>query len=397
MLVNRLICILFIIGSGVFASYFGGNISYALFYVAVFVPIISFLYTLYVYVRFKIYQSLDTHIVVKGDWNNYSFTIGNEDFITFRNVKVNFLYDKSTIKKTDETVEYSLLPGESEHLKTQIRCNYRGEYFIGVDSIEVSDFLYLFKITYPIKSKLKVLVLPRVLKLEQLGIAPAFIDSKNPVFISNTVEEELDTEVRRYNPGDSKKRVHWKASAKAGELLSRKYYRKPKAEAVLFMDLEKINSDELSIVITEDKIIESILAVANHYALKNMPSTIIYDMDKIMQIPIYSRGDFNAFYRHCVNIRFDAKNSVAELVAKRLQRGDSGNFYLIATGKLNKDLYLISLQVINQGNRLCVLYVSNDVSEEAKTLKADMIKSGADVYQILPGDEIENILSNKAM
>ncbi|HPU63619.1 MAG TPA: DUF58 domain-containing protein [Mobilitalea sp.] len=387
----------FIIGSGVFASYFGGNISYALFYVTVSVPIISYLYTLYVYVRFKIYQSLDNHMVVKGDWNNYSFTIGNEDFIAFRNVKVNFLYDKSTIKKTDETVEYSLLPGESERLKTQIRCNYRGEYFIGVDSIEVTDFLYLFKITYPIASKLKVLVLPRVLKLEQLGIAPTYIDPKNPVFFSNTVEEELDTEVRRYNPGDNKKRIHWKASAKAGELLSRKYYRKPKAEAVLFMDLERVNADELKVVITEDKIIESILAVANYYTSKNMPSSIICDMDGIKQIPVYSKGDFNAFYRHCVNIRFDAKSSVCELVAKRLQRGDSGNFYMIATGKLNKDLYLISLQAITQGNRVCILYVSDDVSEESKILKEDMIKAGVDVYQILPGEEIENVLSSKAI
>lgn len=393
MKVNRLICILFLIGSGVFASYFGGNISYALFYVSVFVPVISFLYTLYVYARFKIYQSLDSHMVVKGDWNNYSFIIGNEDFITFRNVKVNFLYDKSTIKKTDETMEYSLLPGESERLETQIRCNYRGEYFIGVNSIEVTDFLYLFKITYPLSSKLKVLVLPRVLKIEQLGIAPTFIDPKNPVNYSNTVEEELDTEVRRYNPGDSKKRIHWKASARINELLSRKYYRKPKAEAVLFMDLMKIDLDELRVVIAEDKIIESILAVANYYVSQNILSIIIYEMDGIRQIRINSKGEFNAFYRHCVNIRFDARVTVSELIAKRLQRGDGGNFYLAATSRLNKDLYLVSLQVISQGNRLCILYISDDVSRETKNLIDDLIKAGVDVYQILPGDEIEEILT----
>jgi len=396
MKINRIVCILFIVGSVVFASYIGGNISYALFYVSVFIPVISFLYTVYIYARFKIYQSLDSHMLVKGDWNNYSFVIGNEDFIAFRNIKVNFLYDKSTIKKSDETIEYSLLPGERERLETQIRCNYRGEYFIGVDSIEVTDYLYLFTITYPLASKLKVLVLPRVLKIEQLGLAPAFIDPKNPVNVSNMVEEELDTEVRRYNPGDNKKRIHWKASARAGTLLSRKYYKKPKAEAVLFMDLMKITADELQVVIAEDKIIESILAVANYYVSQNTPCEIVYDMDGIRQISMYSKGDFDAFYKHCVNIRFSAALSVSVLMHRRLQRGDEGNFYLTATSKLSRDLYLTSLQVISRGNRLCILYISSDVSKETANLIEDLKKAGADVYLILPLDEIEEVLTGKA-
>ena len=393
---NRLICILFIIGSGIFASYYGGNISYALFYLALFIPVISFLYTLYVYFRFKIYQTMDSYMVVKGDWNSYSFVIANEDFIAFRNVKVNFLYDKSTIKKTEDSIEYSLLPNDKEKMDTQIRCNYRGEYFIGVDSIEVTDFLYLFSITYPITSKLKVKVLPRVVTVEQLGIAPALIDSKNPMHFSNFVEEELDTEIRKYVRGDNKKRIHWKASAKMNELISRKYNQKPKAEVVLFMDLEKIHEDDLSVVITEDKIMESVLAIANYYVAKNTPSQIIYAMEDIKQIHINSKHEFDGFYKACINIRFESKTSVDELTLRRLQRGDNGIFYVIATHKLTKELYMSSLRVLSGGNRLCILFVSDDVSVTTKKLMEDMKKAGVDVYRILSEDEIEGVLSKEA-
>lgn len=396
MKITRLLSVLFIIASGVFASNIGGNIPYAIFYLAIFIPIISFLYTLYVYIRFKIYQSMDNYVVVKGDWNNYSFVIANEDFIAFRNVRVNFLYDKSTIKRTTESIEYSLLPSDKERMETKIRCNYRGEYFVGVDSIEVTDFLFLFTITYPITSKLKVLVLPRVVSVEQLGIAPSLVDSKNPVRFSNAVEEELDTEIRRYSPGDNKKRIHWKASAKANELLSRKYQQKPKAEVVLFMDLSKIPEDELRVVIAEDKIIESILAIANYYASRGTPSHIIYDMDGIKQVPIYTKSDFNAFYKACVNIRFDAKTPTASLMERRLQRGDDGIFYVTATNKLTKELYLSSLLVLSGGNRLCVLFVSDDVSENTIKIFNDMKKAGADIYQIMPQDKIEEVLSSKS-
>lgn len=392
MLITRLLSILFIIGSGVFASYFGGNISYALFYLAIFIPIISFLYTLYVYVRFKIYQSMDNYVVVKGDWNNYSFILANEDYIAYRNVKVNFLHSKSTIKRTDESIEYTLLPGDKEKMETKLRCNYRGEYSVGVDSIQVTDFLYLFSINYPIKSKLKVLVLPRVLSLEQLGIAPALIDSKNPVRYSNVIEEELDTEIRRYNPGDNRKRIHWKASAKTKELMSRKYHQKPKAEVVIFMDLSKIVEDELNVVIAEDKIIESVLAISSFYSSRGTVSHIIYDMNGIRQMPIYNKSDFNVFYRTCVKIRFEAKIPVSELIERRLQRGDDSVFYVIATTRLNNELYLKSLQALSGGNRLCILFISDDVSDAKERLIGDIKKTGADIYQIMPGDEIGDIL-----
>ena len=102
MKINRLICVAAIIGSSVFASYYGGNISYALFYLTILIPIIAFLYTVYVYFRFKLYQSMESYLVVKGDWTLYSFIIANEDYITFRNVKVNFLSDKSTIESAHQ-------------------------------------------------------------------------------------------------------------------------------------------------------------------------------------------------------------------------------------------------------------------------------------------------------
>ncbi len=393
MKINRLIFTAAIIGSSVFASYFGGNISYALFYLSIFIPIVAFLYTLYVYFRFKIYQKMDAYLVVKGDWITYSFVIANEDYVTFRNVKVNFLGDKSTIEATHQIAEYSLLPSESERMETRIKCNYRGEYYVGVDSIEVTDFLYLFSITYPISSKLKVVVLPRIVPLEQLGIAPPQTDVKNPLRAGNLAAEELDTEMRKYNSGDSRKQIHWKASARMRELITRKYQHIPKAEIVLFMDLMMIKEDELKVVIAEDKIIESVLAISNFYAQRGTPSQIIYEMDGKKSVDIHSKEDFNAFYKACVHIRFDSHIPVNELLAERLLHREEGMFCVVATHYLTKELYLAALQVVSNGNHICILLISDDISEKTKELKDGMKLSGVVVYQIMSEDEIADILS----
>lgn len=392
MRLNRLICLVMIIASAIFASYYGGNISYALFYLSILTPLIAFLYTVYVYVRFKLYQSMDSVLVVKGDWNNYSFVIANEDFITFRNIKVNFLSDKSTIEASNQATDYSLLPSENEKLETRIKCNYRGEYYIGVDSVEVTDFLYLFTITYPMGSKLKAYVLPRVVPIEQLGIAPPQNDVKNPTVFSNNAEEELDTEIRRYYPGDSRKRIHWKASARIRELVSRKYQYIPKAQIAIFMDLTKMQDDELKVIIAEDKIIESVLAIANYYALRRTSSEILYDMSGINRTTIRSKEDFTAFYKACIRLRFLSDIPVSKLIGERLRQGDEGVFYVAATHSLSKELYLAALQVISNSNSICILFVSDDVTEATKELINSMKLSGIGIYQIMSEDEIGDIL-----
>lgn len=395
MKINRLVCIATMIGSSVFASYYGGNISYALFYLSILIPVIAFLYTVYVYFRFKLYQTVESVLVMKGEWNRYSFVVANEDVITFRNIKVNFLSDKSTIEAAGQITQYSLLPNESERLETRIKCNYRGEYYVGVDSIEVTDFLYLFTITYPMASKLKAYVLPRVVPLDQLGIAPPQNDVKNPMHFSNNAEEELDTEIRKYYPGDSRKRIHWKASARMRQLISRKYQHIPKAQIAIFMDLTKIKDDELKVVIAEDKIIESVLAISNFYAGRRTPSQIIYEMDGMNEISITSKDDFNVFYKACVSIRFTGAVAVEELLKDRLLRGEEGMFYVVVTHYLTKELYMTALRVISNQSNISILLISDDVTETTKDLIDSMRMSGIGIYQIMSEDEIAGILSQE--
>ena len=393
MKINRLICVVAIIGSSIFASYYGGNIAYALFYLSLLTPVIAFFYTVYVYFRFKLYQIMDSYLVMKGEWTAYSFIIANEDMMTFQNIKVNFLRDKSSIESTNHIAEYSLLPNESEKLETRIRCNYRGEYYVGVESIVVTDFLYLFSITYPMVSKMKAYVLPRVVPLEQLTIAPAQNDVKNPVGFSNNAEEELDTEIRKYYPGDSPKRIHWKASARTGELISRKYQHIPKAEIVLFMDLMKIEAEDLEIVITEDKIIESVLAIANYYMLRRMSSQIIYDMENYNQVSIHTKEDFNVFYRACVKLRFLASHPIDRLVEEQLSRNEEGIFYVVVTHILTIELFLAAQKAITSQNSISIIFISDDFTTNTKNLIASMKASGIGIVQIMSKDEIAEVLS----
>jgi cellulose synthase/poly-beta-1,6-N-acetylglucosamine synthase-like glycosyltransferase len=159
------------------------------------------------------------------------------------------------------------------------------------------------------------------------------------------------------------------------------------------MDLNKIKDDDLKVVIAEDKIIESVLAIANFYAERRTLSQIIYELDGKKQIPISSKDDFNAFYKACVKIRFEGILPVYELMNERLNRADAGIFYVVVTHFLTKELYLSSLKAISNQNNVSIILISDDISDSTKELIDSMKSSGIGVYQIMSGDEIVNILS----
>lgn len=355
---NRFILLLVIAASGVFVSSYGGNVSYALFYGALFLPVVALFYTFYVYIRFRLYQEISQRIVVKGDLTPYTFTIANEDYITYRSVKVNFLCDTSHIIHSTALREYCLLPNTKEVLETHLRCNYRGEYYVGAQSVEIVDFLYLFKITYPIASKLKVTVLPRIVPLKRIGFAPVQKDVKNQTFQLYKGTDVMDVDSRKYQPGDEKKQIHWKVSAKRGEIYSRKFSPEPKAETTLFLDVSPIREGESSKLFTEDMMIESVLGVANYFRENNNMVRILFWQGGLQQVLILNKRDFDHFYHTCVSLRFNTEYAMDVLVKDSLFYMDSG-FYILITHDLTDELYKTLLLAAEKGKDMALILVSD--------------------------------------
>ncbi|WFR57365.1 DUF58 domain-containing protein [Anaerocolumna sp. AGMB13025] len=393
MLINRILLLIFIIASGVFASFYGGNVSYALFYMSLFIPVVSLSYTFYVYVRFRIFQEIGQRVVVKGDLVPYSFTLANEDYITFRSIKVNFLHDKSTITDVQDIKEYCLLPSQSETLRTNLRCNYRGEYYVGANTVDIIDYLYLFKITYPVSSKLKVTVLPRVIQIPRIGFVPALKDTKNSPYLRNAETDAMDIETRRYNSGDSRKQIHWKVSAKRNELFSRKNISNPKSEIIILMDLKRIHEDTLSTLITEDQIIESGLAIANYCKDNNTRVKIYYEQSGVKAVSVRSKADFELFYQTTMELHFQSQVSLEELLSSIQIYEEAADFYMLITHELTFDLYKTMLWICENGSDLSLLLIKDEIAPEEEDIIKSLKQSGIVIKLITREDEIGEVLN----
>ena len=143
---NRIILVSLWILSLVGISFYGGPVSYGFFFLITLIPVTSFLYLIYVFIRVRVYQKVIIKDIVAGVPVPYYFTLHNEDYLTFSGIKTEFFSSFSTIGGLEQNLEYELLPKEKLTRETKLICKYRGEYNIGIKRLEYTDYLRLFKI-----------------------------------------------------------------------------------------------------------------------------------------------------------------------------------------------------------------------------------------------------------
>ncbi|WP_167959304.1 DUF58 domain-containing protein [Anaerosporobacter faecicola] len=389
MKIYRYILILCIVLSTYLVSNFGGNVTYALFYLSLLLPLLALAYTLYVYQRFRIYQEIERKTIVKGDLVPYRFTVSNEDIITYRSIQVQFFDDMSKVVGANGVEEYTLLPGEKVERLTNLRCNYRGEYEVGVNYVVITDFLRLLKITYPLRSKYKVTVLPRVLSLSKLRILPSEQDSKRTMHYRHPKETEMDTELRNYIYGDNLKRIHWKASAKQHTLQTRKMTQNPRQEMQLFLDLYRTSYTDKDQIIVEDKMIEAELAITKYCYNNGIPIQVTYEQKGRRIHRILCNNDFETLYQESATLKFDQqiplKNVLEE--SKPIE-----GICIILIQQIDEELCYQLQILLQRGAEIVLLYFTTELKEESKIQLETLRSIGICVREILREDELSEIL-----
>ena len=130
-----------------------------------------------------------------------------------------------------------LMPGRSLTLKYALTCPRRGYHRIGPLLMESGDLFGLQKRFRTGHQQDYVSVLPTVAYIDTFNIAAR--RPQGPVRISNRVYEDPTriSGLREYVPGDPLNRIHWKASARTGELFVKQSEPSNVLGATMILDL----------------------------------------------------------------------------------------------------------------------------------------------------------------
>ncbi|CAN5638055.1 DUF58 domain-containing protein [soil metagenome] len=121
-----------------------------------------------------------------------------------------------------------------------VRSDVRGKFEVGPMKVRLSDPFGLVELERTFQTRSSLVVTPRVVPLPVVPLSGVWTgsgDNRPRAFASGSAE---DVTVREYRRGDDLRRVHWRSSAHAGELMVRREEQPWQSRATLFLDNRKI-------------------------------------------------------------------------------------------------------------------------------------------------------------
>ena len=298
---NRIILSLLWILSVVGISFYGGPVTYGFFIMMTMIPVLSYGYLFAVRLRFSIYQRLEGKTFVSNHAIPFYFTLQNEDWFAFASVRVHFYSDFSSVLDLKDGEECELLPEDEITRDTTLICKYRGTYMVGIRSVEITDFLRLFRMTYKNPEPLEVTINPQTVTLSEL----------RSINLSRVLSREYpagrsvpDLTVRDYIPGDDRRRIHWKATARTNQLMTRLETGEEQQNISIILSTCRYSSKQADYLPTENRMLEIALALSRYFVLQGIPVRAYHRAGAPVDTAVNDNVTFAAYYELLSGISF---------------------------------------------------------------------------------------------
>lgn len=118
----------------------------------------------------------------------------------------------------------------------QVRSDVRGRFELGPMSVRVNDPFGMVELGRAFRTVMPLIVTPRTVPLPFIALGGAFTGSGSNRLRAFSTGSPEDVTVREYRSGDELRRVHWRSSARAGQLMVRREEQPWQSRATLFVD-----------------------------------------------------------------------------------------------------------------------------------------------------------------
>lgn len=369
-------------------SFYGGTVSYGIFFALTFLPILSLLYIVCVWFRYKVYQEIGSRNIVSGQSVPYYFVLQNEDKFAFAAIGISFFSDFSYVEEVPDKMEYELLPGERYRYETSFVCRYRGEYEVGIKEVTISDFLRLFRVRCEVKGTKKVIVAPKLIRIHELRSISDVSAMVQRERLGQAVEQDIVT--REYVNGDALKQIHWKATARAQKLMSRRMIGEEKEGVLLFFDTHRYDEDPKKYLPLENRLLETVLSLTLFLCEKNIPVNICCSREKFRRDRINGVGEFGDFYELIKELEFDHAEDTKNRILHILGGGAAFDKQVVFFILQKPDLEILEMtKKISENGVIVVFYV---VTEENIDDFCAMSNANRRIIAVRPQDKLEEIL-----
>jgi Protein of unknown function DUF58 len=170
-----------------------------------------------------------------------------------------------------------LRPRWSRAMTYPVRSEVRGRYAIGPLSVRLSDPFGFVELTRSFSSRASLVVTPTVIPLPPLVLSGDWSgtgDNRPRAFAAAGTE---DVTVREYRLGDDLRRIHWRSSARADELMVRREEQPHQSRATLLLDARSSAHRGSGPASSFEYAVSAVASIGAHLAAQNFAVRLISD------------------------------------------------------------------------------------------------------------------------
>jgi len=348
------------------------RMTYMAFYAVLIMPILSYLVGVFSRRYFSISEKLSSNFITKGEEVVYTVTTRNRSFLPCSFARIRL--EACEIGLEIEPVEqyFSSLPYKNHTFTFEITGIYRGEYMIGVKDITFYDFLGLFQFKLSPNEMQPLMITPRIIAISDLSLDTATGDDGSSRNYIRGEDYSNIAELREFQPTDSYRQVHWKISAKKGELISKTFHEEERHAATFFIDNVRISRDLRVAMEAEDKMMEMVVSAMSYCYRAGYPVSMQVMSGKHVNFTT----DFARLYQESSKLKFGGSSDFNVLLNNYLSsEQDPMNLFVFPT-VINDVLFDILKSLVFIGNHVTIFLfkdVSQQMIDKLKMLDVNMI------------------------
>ncbi|MEO9254722.1 MAG: DUF58 domain-containing protein [Tepidiformaceae bacterium] len=276
----------------------------------------------------------------------------------------------------------------------------RGLYDWGPVRITTSDPFGVFKRVRYLGGKQQLLVYPPVVDLPHFQAPPANLPGEGRFRRRTYYVTPNASGVRQYAPGDGFNRIHWKSTARTGELMVKTFELDPASDIWVVLDLERRVHAGEGDESTEEYGVRVAASVARHYLNNNRPVGFI-SFGKQLRIIEPERGQqqLTRVLETLATASAVGDAPLGNLLLEEQRRFGRHTTLVIVTSATD-DLWLTAVQSLTQrGVRAAVVLVDPSTfgSDRAALLMyGELMASDILTYVVSKGDDLGLALSPSA-
>ncbi|HXL92754.1 MAG TPA: DUF58 domain-containing protein [Streptosporangiaceae bacterium] len=172
-------------------------------------------------------------------------------------------------------------PGGFREFTYQLRSDTRGKFAIGPLRVRVADAFGLVEISRSFKTTSTLVVTPKIVALPRAVAPSRWLGEGDGGMRTISATGEDDAAPRPYQDGDGYRRVHWRSTARYGQLMVRREEHQWRNSASVFLDTRRVAHSGSGPSATFEFAISAVASIGAHLTEEGFRARLITDSGEL--------------------------------------------------------------------------------------------------------------------